>query len=247
VIFLSLVNDDNKLKMDYSRPICAIMVGICLFLSLNLYSQTETNFNPFQNVYPVRVEKYKNTDICFRLYGIENSTYSEDKHFKFDSIGRLKELTVDCKGEKETWRYNYKKENIIIKKYNDKNIIFAKEIIKKDTIRSEFNLVYTSIEYERRIFLWKQRYTKEYTFFKSGMIQNNDIYWNKEFGSNLYFEYRNERIFKITEYVGNNVSYKEFFFEYEDLGYCNEEERFYGNINKSKSRFHISKLKTETD
>ena len=75
------------------------------------------------------------------------------------------------------------------------------------------------------------------------MIENLDKYWGGEFGSHHFYLYSNERIFKITESEDNNVCYKEFFFEYEDLGYCNVEEHFYGNINKSKTRFHINKLK----
>ena len=231
--------------MVYSKQIQIILAGICLLFSLNLYSQTETDFNPFQYVYPVKVEKCKNTDIYFRLYGIENSTYSEEKHFKFDSTGRLCKLTLDYKWKKETWKYKYRKDVIIIKKYNRRNIIFAKEIIKKDTMKNEHFTNYSSIEYERKIIFWKQQNSKEYSFFNSGMIERYHKFWGKEFGSHQNYLYNNERIFRITEEESNSLCYKEFSFEYEDLGYCNVEEHFYGNINKSKARFHISKSKAK--
>jgi hypothetical protein len=159
----------------------------------------------------------------------------------------LNELTVDYKWKKETWKYQYRKDDIIIRKYNAGNNVFAKEIIKKDTMKNKHFSYYTSIEYERKIFFWKQKYSTEYSFFNSGMIYSYHKLWGKEFGSDHFFLYSNERIFKITESQDNNVCFKEFFFEYEDLGYCNVEEHSYGNINKSKTRFHIEKLKTKTD
>jgi hypothetical protein len=233
--------------MDYSKQIRTILLSICIQLCFNLYSQTEAVFNPFQDVFPVKIEKYKNTTIHFSLYGIENSTYSENKYFKFDSTGRLHELTVDYNWKKETWKYQYKKDEIIIKKYNAGNKFFAKEIIKKDTIKNKHFTFFTSIEYEKKIFFWKQILSKEYSFFNSGMIENCHEFWGKEFGSTHSYEYRNDRIFKITEYQDNNICYKEFFFEYEDEGYCNEEEHSYGNINKSKTRFYIEKVKPDNE
>jgi hypothetical protein len=230
--------------MDFSKQIRTILLSICLLLSFNLYSQTEAVFNPFQDVYPVKNEKCKNFTIYFRLYGIENSTYSENKCFKFDSTGRLYELTVEYKWKSETWKYQYKKDEIIIKKYNAGNKVFAKEIIKKDTTKNKLFSNFTSIEYEKKIFFWKQKYSKEYSFFTSGMIENYNEFWGKEYGSTHSYEYSNERISKLTEYQDyNNICYKEFFFENEDVGYCNIEEHSYGNINKSKTRFYIEKMK----